>query len=78
MRDVFAAIHVRNTSGALMCAYHFKLWCSTDHTLSKPISSASTAWSTQSRITWCSLAALGSAIWASKIIENCTPLPLRI
>ena len=71
MRDVRAATHVRKISGALMCAYHFRQWCSTAQTRSKPISSANTACSTQSRITCCSFAGVGSAICASKIIENC-------
>src|ERR1700682_5413337 len=37
---------------------------------SKPISSPKTAWSTQSRMTWCSCSRVGNASWASKIIEN--------
>ena len=41
----------------------------------EPISSAKTACSTQSRMTRRSFAAVASAIWASKIIENSTPLP---
>src|SRR5438876_5819061 len=75
MRDVFAATYERNTSGALMWAYCWRQWCSTDHTRSKPISSASTACSTHSLITCRSFWRVGSASWASKIIENCTSAP---
>ena len=75
MRDVFAATYERNTSGALMWAYCWRQWCSTDHTRSKPISSARTACSTHSLITCRSFWRVGSASWASKIIENCTSAP---
>ena len=74
MREVLAATQVKKISGALMWAYHFRQWCSTAHTRSKPTSSANTAWSTQSRITCCSVSRDGSAIWASKIIENFTAI----
>ena len=72
MRFVFAATYARKVSGALMCAYHSRQWCSTAHTRSKPISSASTACSTQSCITWNSALREVSCVWASKIIENFT------
>ena len=45
-----AATQVRKISGAVMCAYHLRQWCSTAQTRSKPICSASTACSTQSRM----------------------------
>lgn len=63
MRMVFvlAATQVRNISGADMCAYHFSEWCSTAQIRSNPMCSASTACSTQSRMTWCSRSTVGSA-----------------
>src|ERR1700730_4360117 len=73
MRDVRAATHVRHTSGALMCAYQRRACSSPATTRSKPISSAYTACSTHPWSTSRSCSADGSAIWASKIIENCTP-----
>src|SRR5438552_1006913 len=38
--DVRAATHVKKISGADICAYHLRQWCSTAHTRSKPICSA--------------------------------------
>src|SRR5437899_10235472 len=58
-----------------MWAYCWRQWCSTDHTRSKPISSARTACSTHSLITCRSCWRVGSASWASKIIENCMSAP---
>src|SRR5262252_2480043 len=60
-----------------MCAYHWRQWCSTAQTRSKPISSASTACSTQSCMTSNSALRELSTIWASKIIENFTGVSLR-
>src|SRR5215475_12039471 len=60
-----------------MCAYHWRQWCSTAQTRSKPISSASTACSTQSCMTSNSDLRELSAIWASKIIENFTGVSFR-
>src|SRR5262252_8128804 len=60
-----------------MCAYHWRQWCSTAQTRSKPISSASTACSTQSCRTSNSALRELSTIWASKIIENFTGVSLR-
>src|SRR5689334_6175508 len=77
--DVRAATHVRKISGADMCAYHLRQWCSTAQIRSKPICSAKTACSTQSRMHCCSFCFVGNAICASKIIENftcCPPLSL--
>ncbi len=78
---VRAATQVRKISGALMCAYHLREWCSTAQTRSNPIRSANTACSTLSRITWCSRSTVGSASCASKMTENftCPPggVPLR-
>lgn len=72
IRDVLAATQVRKISDALMCAYWVREWCSTAQMRSKPISSANTACSTQSLRTWRSFSGVGSASWASKIMENFT------
>src|SRR6478736_6236463 len=70
MREVFAATAVRKISGALMCEYSMREWCSTAQMPSKPTSSANTACSTQLRIAWRSTSGVPYSTWASKIIEN--------
>ena len=73
MREVFAATAVRKISGALMCEYSMREWCSTAQMPSKPTSSAYTACSTQLRIAWRSTSGVPYSTWASKIIENFMP-----
>src|SRR4029077_5253322 len=68
--DVRAPIHESTTSGALMCPYPERPWCSITHTRWKPYFSADTACSTQDRNTARSSSAAPPGTGAAKRIEN--------